>query len=67
MSLRGRFDGFWESGLCAWDIAAGIILIREAGGFVTDLDRGPEMLDSGEIAAGNEIIHGKLLDTIKAS
>jgi myo-inositol-1(or 4)-monophosphatase len=63
----GRFDGFWESGLHAWDMAAGIILIREAGGFVSDLDRGADMFDSGEIAAGNEIIHGKLLDTIKAA
>ncbi len=63
----GRFDAFWESGIQAWDMAAGIILIREAGGFVTDLDGGPDMLDSGNIAAGNEIIHGKLLETIRAA
>ncbi|MCU0789988.1 MAG: inositol monophosphatase [Nitratireductor sp.] len=63
----GRFDGFWESGLMAWDMAAGIILIREAGGFVSDLAGGQDMFDSGEIAAGNEIIHGKLLETIRAS
>jgi myo-inositol-1(or 4)-monophosphatase len=61
----GRFDAFWESGLQPWDMAAGIILIREAGGFVSDLEGGADMLGSGEIAAGNELIHGKLLETIK--
>ena len=63
----GRFDAFWESGIQAWDMAAGIILIREAGGFVSDLDGGPNMLETGTIAAGNEIIHGKLLDTLRAA
>jgi myo-inositol-1(or 4)-monophosphatase len=56
----GRFDGFWEQGLSAWDIAAGILLVREAGGFVSDFDGGATMLDSGRICAGNEAIHGKL-------
>jgi len=63
----GRFDAFWESGLSPWDVAAGIILIRESGGFVTDLSGGHEMLESGDIAAGNEIIHAKLLETIRAA
>jgi myo-inositol-1(or 4)-monophosphatase len=60
----GRLDGFWESGLSAWDMAAGIVLIREAGGFVSDLSGGQDMLDNGDIAAGNEIILKKLTDTI---
>ena len=43
----GTYDGFWERNLQAWDIAAGIIMIKEAGGFVTDADGGAEMLDQG--------------------
>src|SRR5262245_6165623 len=42
----GRFDGFWEEGLSPWDVAAGIVLIREAGGFVTDRDGGQDMFAS---------------------
>jgi myo-inositol-1(or 4)-monophosphatase len=60
----GRFDGFWEEGLSAWDIAAGILLIREAGGFVTDLRGGQSMLETGSIVAGNEAIHRSLLKTV---
>jgi myo-inositol-1(or 4)-monophosphatase len=63
----GRFDAFWESGLSPWDMAAGILLVREAGGFVTDLAGGPAMFDSGDIAAGNEAIHSRLLATINAA
>ena len=62
----GRFDGFWERGLHPWDIAAGILLIREAGGFVTDLDGGEAMLESGHIAAGNEAIHRQLITLLKS-
>jgi len=60
----GRLDGFWEQGLSAWDVAAGILIVREAGGFVTDLGGGATMLESGQICAGNEAIHRKLLDII---
>jgi myo-inositol-1(or 4)-monophosphatase len=56
----GRLDGFWEEGLNAWDMAAGIVLIREAGGFVTDLDGRDRMLPTGTILAGNENIHRRL-------
>ena len=56
----GRFDGYWEYGLKPWDIAAGIILVREAGGFVTDPRGGEEMLASGNIVAGNGAIHTEL-------
>lgn len=61
----GRMDGFWEVGLNPWDMAAGILLVREAGGFVTDFDGGQTMLDNGDIAAGNEAIHRALLKTVK--
>jgi myo-inositol-1(or 4)-monophosphatase len=60
----GRLDGFWEEGLSAWDIAAGIIMIREAGGFVSDASGGQKMLDNGSIVAGNELIHKALLKTL---
>lgn len=60
----GRFDGFWERGLSAWDIAAGILLIREAGGYATDLDGSNAMLESGTVVAGNEYIHKALRDVV---
>ena len=56
----GRYDGFWEFGLSAWDIAAGLLLVREAGGFVSDLAGGANMLDTGEIIAGNDKLHAEL-------
>jgi len=62
----GRFDGFWERGLSAWDVAAGILLIREAGGFATDLDGREAALDSGHIVAGNETIHRHLIGLLKS-
>ncbi|TGV12863.1 inositol monophosphatase [Mesorhizobium sp. M8A.F.Ca.ET.173.01.1.1] len=61
----GRMDGFWEVGLSAWDIAAGLLLIREAGGFASDMDGGQDMLDTGTVVAGNEIIQRALLKTVK--
>ncbi len=57
----GRFDGFWERGLSPWDIAAGILIIREAGGYVTDLQGGEAMLKTGDVVVGNEAIHSQLL------
>ena len=61
----GRLDGFWEHALSPWDIAAGILMIREAGGFVSDKSGGQDMLDSGTIVAGNEAVHRALLKTLK--
>ena len=60
----GRMDGFWEDTLSPWDIAAGIILVREAGGFVSDKKGGDKMFDTGQIVAGNEAIHRALLKTL---
>ena len=60
----GRLDGFWEYGLRVWDIAAGALLIREAGGCVSNLDDGGQSIDSGNIAAGNPSIHDLLLTVV---
>ena len=61
----GRMDGFWETGLSPWDVAAGILLVREAGGYVSDGKGGQDMLEGGSIVAGNELIHKALLKTLK--
>ncbi|GIL01922.1 MAG: inositol monophosphatase [Alphaproteobacteria bacterium] len=60
----GRLDGFWEQDLSAWDVAAGILLVREAGGFASDFAGGATMLESGEICAGNEFVHGRLREIL---
>ena len=56
----GRFDGYWEADLQPWDVAAGILLVREAGGFVTDFRGGDRIIDRAEILAGNDAIHSRL-------
>jgi myo-inositol-1(or 4)-monophosphatase len=56
----GRYDGFWESGLQPWDVGAGILLVREAGGFVTDFRGGDQPIERKEIIAGNDAMHSKL-------
>ena len=61
----GRLDGYWERDLSPWDMAAGIILVREAGGFVSDLDGKDEMMTKGHIVAGNESIQRSLLTVLK--
>ena len=63
----GRFDGFWEHSLQSWDIAAGIVLVREAGGMITDLRGGAEMLTQGTVLAANENLHPQLLKLLKAT
>ncbi|NVJ99729.1 MAG: inositol monophosphatase [Alphaproteobacteria bacterium] len=61
----GRFDGFWEANLQPWDIAAGILLVREAGGYVTDMKGGSEMLKTGGIIAANDRLHAPIERVIK--
>jgi myo-inositol-1(or 4)-monophosphatase len=56
----GRYDGFWESNLQPWDVAAGILLVREAGGFVTDFRGGDRSMERSEFLAGNDVMHSKL-------
>ena len=63
----GRFDIFWERNLSSWDMAAGILLVREAGGFVTDCLGHDAMLVTGDIVAGNETMHRELLGILKAA
>ena len=58
----GIYDGFFEFRLSPWDVAAAALLIREAGGVVTDLDGGERWLDSGNILAGNPEVHAQLLE-----
>ena len=62
----GRCEGFFEIGLSLWDIAAGDILIKEAGGVLTDFCGGPDYLSTGNIVAGNPAIHKKLLIEVKS-
>jgi len=60
----GRFDGFWEFGLKPWDMAAGCLLIQEAGGIVSDLRGDTNYFDSGNILAGNPKIHQEMLTRV---
>ena len=63
----GRLDGYWERNLSPWDMAAGLLLVREAGGFVTDIDGGDAMFAKGHIVAGNETMHRELQTLLKAA
>ncbi|MBN1239204.1 MAG: inositol monophosphatase, partial [Gammaproteobacteria bacterium] len=56
----GRVDGFWELGLSKWDIAAGALLIREAGGRISDFHGSDRYLDSGDVVAGNPKVYAAL-------
>lgn len=60
----GRYDGFWEMGLAPWDMAAGCLLILEAGGMVSDLEGNEHFLKSGQVVAGNPKIFVQLLQII---
>ena len=61
----GRLDAYWERNLSPWDVAAGAVIVREAGGFVTDLDGGDAMLEKNNVVAGNEAIHRDLLKVLQ--
>ena len=61
---RGRFDGFWELFLNPWDLAAGVLLVREAGGRVTDLAGRDARLTGGPIVASNGMLHDWFLDLL---
>jgi myo-inositol-1(or 4)-monophosphatase len=61
----GRLDGFWECALSAWDIAAGALIVQEAGGVVTDFEGKEGFLESGDIVASTEILHAPFLDEVR--
>jgi myo-inositol-1(or 4)-monophosphatase len=61
----GRLDGFWEIGLSIWDMAAGVLLIQEAGGLSSDFTGGNDHLESGNIVAGNPKLFAEILKTIR--
>ncbi len=61
----GRYDGFWERRLNAWDMAAGLIILREAGGLVEPLVPRTSILETGEVVAGNELIFEKFAKIIR--
>ncbi len=63
----GRCDGYWETGIKPWDIAAGIVLVKEAGGYVTDFQGGSKMMDNGEVVAANDHLHQPLLKLLKTA
>lgn len=64
---QGRLDGFWEIGLAPWDVAAGMLLVREAGGLVTDFAGRAAVAGGGDFVAGNPAIHAWLLDQVTES
>jgi myo-inositol-1(or 4)-monophosphatase len=61
----GRFEAFWELRLAPWDIAAGLLLVREAGGVVTTLDGAPCPVAETSVVAGNPAMHQWLLETLR--
>jgi myo-inositol-1(or 4)-monophosphatase len=63
----GRLDAYWERNLQPWDTAAGMVLVREAGGYVTDLSGGDDIFGTKNVIAGNETLHNELLKTLKAA
>ncbi len=63
----GRYEGYWERDLGAWDLAAGVLLVSEAGGMVTDADGGETMLTGGSICAANPSLHPLVLERLRAA
>ena len=63
----GRFDGFFEFGLSPWDMAAGVLMIREAGGYVSTIDGNREVLGAGSIMAANDRLFGELGKLLQAA
>jgi myo-inositol-1(or 4)-monophosphatase len=63
----GRFEGFFEYGLNIWDIAAGVLILQEAGGIITDFKGNEHFVFEKELIASNKTIQADLLDTIKST
>ncbi len=64
-TAAGRYDGYWELGVNKWDVAAGLVMVKEAGGYVTDPDGGDAYAECN-IVAGNVPLHGKLREAVQA-
>jgi len=62
----GRYEGFWETGLHAWDVAAGALIVTEAGGRVSDYAGKPLRVDCGELLATNGLVHDAMLEVLRA-
>ncbi len=62
----GRYDGFWERGLQPWDVAAGMLIVREAGGFVGPIRDGQDPLESGNLIAANSEIFDNFAKIIRS-
>ena len=60
----GRFDGFWEMSLRDWDMAAGVLLVQEAGGLVSDFEGKPDVFRRGDVVAGNPKILKAMLQRL---
>jgi myo-inositol-1(or 4)-monophosphatase len=63
----GRFDGYWELHLAPWDVAAGLLLVEEAGGLVSDFDGGPAPASGARLVASNGLLHEAMLEVLRAS
>lgn len=63
----GRYDGFWESGLALWDIAAGLLIVKEAGGFIAPLVPKQDIKATGSLIASNEPVHAKFVALLRES
>ncbi len=63
----GYFDAFWELSLQPWDIAAGALIVREAGGIVTTIDGDPDVVRTGSVLAGNPVMHERLTSLVRAA
>ncbi len=63
----GRFDGFWERNLKPWDIAAGLLLVREAGGMASGIDPDEDVLETGNICAANLELHPLIVERLRAA
>ncbi len=66
-TARGVFDGFWERRLSPWDIAAGLLIVREAGGAVTDFNGSDDVLSSPSVLACNRLLHSELLKSVRTT
>ena len=65
-TAAGRFDGFWELDLSPWDIAAGILIIEEAEGIVTDIHGNHGYMETGNVLASNKFVHEQMLKLLKS-